>query len=299
MNRLVVAIRESFRAGFILLFFLSWTACTKEDQEIISGNTAPPDKTLPASVRINFINKLYIGVLGREPDNAESTAALQHLGQQGFKVESRRQLVETVLADPAFFDREFELWRADLLNNTDTLQINQTIGALQLLIDNPANAYMRDRLLIELNRLNKLTACPAQLKSGAIGIREMQRRCIDNLFYDQINMGSLNFVISSIQHFFQRSPTAYEQQEGVKMVDGFSGVMLLQVGASKDDYMNILFGSTDYAEGQVKILFNRFLLRSPGTEELVYFTNRFKKSGDYKSLIQDLLETDEYAGIKP
>jgi hypothetical protein len=100
-----------------------------------------------------------------------------------------------------------------------------------------------------------------------------------------------------VQHFLMRSPTVYEQTEGVKMVDGFSGVMLLQVGDTKNKYMDILFGSTDYAEGQVKILFYRFLFRAPGTEELVYYTERFRKTWNYKSLIRDILETDEYAGL--
>jgi len=285
--------------GLFCLSFLALPSCSKEDQVIIPGNQAPPDYTLPAGLRSNFVQKAYIGILGRKPLDSEWEEASDIFEDQGFTPESRREVLNRILQDPTFYDREFELWRAELLNNTDTAQIKTSMGALQSLINNPAYASMREQLIVELNRLNKLLTCPADLKSGSITISGMQKRCIDNLFYDEINMGSLNFVISTIQHFMLRSPTAYEQQEGVKMVDGFSSVLFLQVGDSKEDYMKIFFESSDYAEGQVLLMFNRFLFRSPSSEEMVYHSGRFKESGDYKMLMGDILQSNEFAGIRP
>jgi predicted ABC-type exoprotein transport system permease subunit len=107
----------------------------------------------------------------------------------------------------------------------------------------------------------------------------------------------LNFVIATYQLFLLRNPTEFEKTEGVKIVDGFTGVLFLQEANSKDQYLDIFLNSTDYAEGQVKQMFNRFLFRSPNTEESVFYTQILKQNLDFKNLLVNILKTNEYAGI--
>jgi hypothetical protein len=125
----------------------------------------------------------------------------------------------------------------------------------------------------------------------------MNRRCLDNNFYDEINMGSLNFVLACFQNLLLRNPTEYELEQGTRMVDGFNGVVFLQAGQSKRDFQDLFINSKDYAEGQVKILYNRFLFRLPDSEEMASLAEVYQNENDYKNLIAKILETDEYAGL--
>jgi hypothetical protein len=284
---------------FLLLFSLSalflFGSCTKREEKLVPGNIAPPDYTIPNSLKVNFINKLYIGLLGREPETNEFEAAKNLLDASNFSKASRASLVDTVLNNSIFYDREYEIMRSDLLNSTDTLEINDMIGTLQFLLSSPA--YMEDWpvIQIELDKLILLKNVPDNLKNGSISIRKMQEIGCNNLFFDQINMGSTNFVIATFQHLLLRNPTAFETEEGVKLVDEFSGTLFLKTGNSKTDYFSIFFNSSDYCEGQVKLIFTRFLFRLPTTEEAVYYTNLYKSQFNYKQLIKEILTTDEYA----
>lgn len=286
---------------FLLLFSLSalllTASCTKREERLIPGNIAPPDYTIPNSLKVNFINKLYIGLLGREPENDEFEVAKEMLDASNFSKASRASLVDIVLGNSIFYDREYEIMRGDLLNSTDTLQINDMIGTFQFLLSSPAYEEQWPVIQVELDKLILLKNAPSDLKNGSISIKKMQEIGCNNFFFDNINMGSTNFVIATFQHLLLRNPTAFETEEGVKLVEGFSGTLFLNTGNSKSNYFTIFFNSSDYCEGQVKLLFTRFLFRLPKSEEAVYFTNLYKTEFDYKQLIKEILITDEYANI--
>jgi hypothetical protein len=283
--------------GLAFIVVLISGSCTKHEEKVIPGNIAPPDNTIPNSKKVNFINKLYIGLLGREPDNTEFDAAKTSLDAANFSQLSREDLIGSVLDNQDFYDREFDIMRSDLLNSTDTLQINDMIGTFLFLLSSPAYESQWPLIQTELDRLLVLKNCVSNLKNGNISIREMQRIGCDNFFFDQINMGALNFVIATFQHLLLRNPTEFESEEGVKLVNGFSGTLFLNTGNTKTDYFNIFFNSPEYCEGQVKLIFTRFLFRLPNSEESAYYTNLYKSDFDYKKLIKEILKTDEYANL--
>jgi hypothetical protein len=292
---------SSFTLRFLSIFALTalllFGSCSKREERLIPGNIAPPDYTIPNSLKVNFINKLYIGLLGREPENAEFEVAKDMLDASNFSKASRGSLIDIVLDNSIFYDREYEIMRSDLLNSTDTLQINDMIGTFQFLLSSPAYEEQWPVIQVELDKLILLKNAPSDLKNGSISIKKMQEIGCNNFFFDNINMGSTNFVIATFQHLLLRNPTAFETEEGVKLVEGFSGTLFLNTGNSKSNYFSIFFNSSDYCEGQVKLLFTRFLFRLPKSEEAVYFTNLYKTEFDYKQLIKEILITDEYANI--
>jgi hypothetical protein len=166
------------------------------------------------------------------------------------------------------------------------------------LLTQPQYEPFYEQIQSELDRLILYKSIPTLLSNGQLSIQGMHRICINNYFFDQLNMGSLNFVIATYQLFLLRNPTEFEKTEGVKIIDGFTGILFLQEASSKNEYLDIFLNSNDYAEGQVKQMFNRFLFRSPNTEESVYFTQLLKQNLDFKILLVNLLKSDEYAGIE-
>lgn len=287
------------RKSIALLFsgFLLISSCTKYEVKTIEGNTPPPDNTIPSSLQVGFINKAYISILGREPDTDEYNSAKSVLDQAEFSESSRKEVVNQILTNDEFYDREFEIYRNDLLNSTDTIQITDLINTFEFLLTSPAYEAQWPLIEVELTRLQALRDVPTGLKNGTVSLKEMQRRCIDNNFFDQINMGSLNFVLAVFQHLLLRNPTEFELSEGVKIVDGFNGILFLQIAQSKIEFENIFFNSDAYYEGQVKLNFYRFLLRMPNSEETAYYTNMLKANSDYKSFLAEILSGDEYAGL--
>jgi len=280
-----------------LFFGLLILSCNKTEEKIISDNNPPADNTIPASLRINFINKIYISLIGREPETAEFNAADLTLRNSNFSSASRKTIVQEILNQDAFLDREFEIYRNDLISGVDTAEISELITTFEFLLTN--STYMQQWPLIEIEkaRLISLRNVSAELKNGTISLIEMQRRCVDNYYFDQLNMGSLNFVIACFQHLLLRNPTQFEQTEGVKMVDGFNGILFLQTGESKAQFQQIFFQSDDYYAGQIKLIYLRFMLRLPTSEEEVFYSSRLKSDGNISNVLIDLLSSDEYAGI--
>lgn len=282
---------------FLVLSFFMVSGCTKKEEKIISGNTPPPDNTLPTGLKANFINKSYIGLLGREPSTDEYNEAINLLNTSNFSENARSQVISSILENDEFYTRQFEIANNEMLTGLDTFEVNDVINTFSFLLTQPQYEPFYEQLQFELDRLEEYKSIPSRLASGQLTIQGMHRICANNYFFDQINMGSLNFVIAMYQLFLLRNPTEFEKTEGVKIVDGFTGVLFLQEAASKDEFLNIFLNSTDYAEGQIKQMYNRFLFRAPNTEESVYYTQMLKQNLDFKNVIVNLLKTDEYAGI--
>ena len=99
------------------------------------------------------------------------------------------------------------------------------------------------------------------------------------------------------QHFLFRYPTVQELDDGREMVDGFQSIAFLQIGDSKEDYMDIFFASGDYFEGQVRSLFLKYLFREPTSGELLPLVTAYRSNLDYFLLQAEILSLDEYIGL--
>lgn len=279
-----------------LLGMFALSSCEK-NEVIVSDNTAPPDSTISTLVIENYANKCYISLLGREPSETEEQAAVSILSNGNLSVESRNQVLSDILANPEYNNKLIEYNSIKLLNAYDTTEVLSQIYVYTLLLQDPQYAPFYDLINYEIDRYNLLLDTPQDLANGSIGVVDMHRRLVDNGIYDGINMGSFNFVLSLFNHFLFRDPTAAEHDAGIIMVDGFVGVLMLETGSSKEDLLDIFFGSDDYYEGQVRELFSRYLFREPNSEEQNYYSVQYRTSGDYKQLQRDILSLDEFVGL--
>ena len=286
------------KAALLFLVLSSFIYSCRKDKEInIGDNVAPPDGTIPNVVKENYVNKAYISVLGRKPSTSELSSGEAILNQHNLSVADRNQLLDDIFAKPGYNQRLYDISVANLLNNLDTALITQYIYVFQLLLTD--TSYMSQWTVIqaEKTKLELLKAATADLNSGTITIIGLQKRCSNNYFYDQINMGTENFVVSMFQNFLYRYPTDNELSESSTMVDGFAGVVFLQTGTTKTDFINIFFGCNNYFEGQVRELYLRYLFREPTSVEESNLAASYKSSMNYKALQKAILSTDEYAGI--
>lgn len=283
--------------SLFFFFMLLFSACKKDKEVIFDDNTAPPDGTIPNVVKENYVNKSYISVLGRKPTPVELSDGITILNQHNLSVADRNELLDDIFAKPGYNQRLYDLAVATLLNNPDTAQITTFISVFQLLLTDPLYQSQWPAIQTEKTKLENLKKSVADLNSGTIGIIGLHKRCINNYMYDQVNMGTENFVVSMFQNFLYRFPTEDELTQGKLIVDGFEGVIFLQTGTVKDDFINIFFGCNNYFEGQVRDLYLKYLFREPTSVEMSDKATIYKNSLDYKALQKAILSSDEYAGV--
>lgn len=293
MNKLLL--RSFLFAVVVLLASLS--GCQK-DEIIIDDNTAPPDSTISTLVIENYVNKCYISLLGREPYEQEQTDAIALLQSGNMSVTSRKSMLGQIVDNPEYRDKVLEINALKLVNSPfDTTAIQEQLFIYNSVLNDPQYAAFYDLISGIIANLEVLLNTPTEFRNGSIDMQEMHRRLVTNDIYDQINMGSFNFVLSLFNHFLFRDPTNDEHNAGITMVDGFVAVVFYQTGNSKEEFIDIFLHSDDYFEGQVRELYLRYLFREPTSAEQGYHAVRYRDSGDYERLQKDILSTDEFAGL--
>lgn len=290
--------RKALFFCFLIFFLFSCKKKEIENIEVVTpDNVAPPDNTIPNVIKENYANKAYISVLGRKPTSSEHSQGKTILDKNNLSVADRNEMLDTILSKSGYNQRLYDISLVNLLNNLDTAQITQFIDVFTILLTDTAYSAAWPQIQDEKTRLEILKGASGDLESGTINIIGLHRRCAYNYFYDQLNMGTENFVVSMFQNFLFRYPTDEELTQGKLMVDGFEGVLFFQSGKSKDEFLNIFFASGNYFEGQVRDLFLKYLFREPNSIEMSSKTTSFKNSLDYKVLQKEILAMDEYVGL--
>lgn len=278
-------------------FMLFFSSCEKDDIIYIEGNQAPPDTTIENITKENYINKLYISILGRQATTVEFNAGLVILNQNNLSKNNREELVDAVHANEAYFHNEYRIIREDVINGIDTNEVPEYISIFeQTKAGTNDQAYIKiiDDYLAKLHLMKEIIP---DLLSKTIDFSEVQKRCIYNHFYDEINMGTENFVVSLFQNFLFRYPTSAELTECSNMVDGVQSIVFFKIGQSKEDFIDIFFSNSEYFEGQVRVAYLRFLFREPTDIESTTLAASYKSSLDFKAMQKQILTSDEYVGI--
>lgn len=285
-----------FPAAMLLLCMIA--SCSKYDDTYINGNVPPPDRTIDSATINLYITKAYINLIGREPIQNEMQQAKSILIQNNFSLDDRKQFVDAILAKQEYIRNQYNVCRIEYLQNYDSADIEQQLFVFDNLLTQPQYAPFYDLINYEKNRLVLLKNSANELYAGTLNQKGMLKRMADNYFYDQINMGTENFVVSTFQNFLFRYPSDAELANGKTMVDGNTATIFLQLGKSKTDYLNIFFDTPDYYEGQVRFIFKKYLFRDASPAEIAYYGNVYKSSGNYKNLQREIFSLPEYAGLK-
>ena len=280
-----------------LLLIIGLAACTKTETNVVPNNVPPPDHTIDSATIVIYLNKTYINMLGRKPVGAEQSAAMAQLRAHNFSLADRQAFVQTLFAKPEYNRTLFVNAVTQYLNNFDSFQVVNLIAILAYDTTQQANASIKGLLLFEIARLDTLQNTLNGMNSGLVDYRGMMRTIANNYAYDQINMGTQNFVTSTFQNFLLRYPTASELYNSETMVNSGTAELFLSVGQSKSDYVNIFFGSDDFIQGQVQLMFQNYLFRKPTSAEFAYYANIYKSTNDYKKLQTAVFTMDEYAGL--
>lgn len=294
-----------------VLLVLVLAGCRKEP-EVIPGNDAPPYDAVPTLLVRNYVNRLYIDLIGREPLNTEMEADVAFLRSGELGQQVRQNLVLRLMTDStwlagdssyahAYNRRQYELFKSRLLEGASDEVIDGFIGQAlqQALADSlsgntdglsAANAAVED--------LRNVKRIPQQYRAGLVGMAEVHRRLVMNAVYDEIHMNAFNYVHATFDNLLFRAPTNAEFSTAYAMVEHATpGVLFGQGGASKGAYAAIVTGSSEYMEGMVRWCYQTFLGRLPNTSELYAILPGFQLDQDLRRVQRQLFTSDEYAGF--
>ncbi len=298
-----------YRVIYILVVLIGLISCNK-DAEIISDNDAPYYDGIPTVLLENYVNRLYIDLIGREPLDEEMNTDVEFLRANEITVEIRDSLIyklqfSTIFIEgdssykKAYFHRLYEMFKVRLLEGASNAYINSRAGSLlhSYQIDSIAgNMVEANKKLLAYNNLNDIIASEAAYTNGVISINEMHRRMIYNSVYDQINMNTFNFINAVFDNLLFRYPSTYEFDECYKMIeDNTNQTLFFQSGSTKYDMTVIVTESSAFAEGLVNWSYITLLGREANASERDKLVKEFAQHGSFQKMQRSIMTLDEYA----
>lgn len=302
---------KHFKIKLFLFLLIAMVSCNKETR-LVPDNDAPDYAGIPTIKVENYVNRLFIDLIGREPTQVEMNQQVSFLKGNELKKEARIQLVDRLMNSNdfvvndssyalAYSKRMSELFKARFLEGASNQTINEFIGIAQQ--DYIADSLNGDLAAMEVsrNRVNQLLnilLIPNLIKANDLKFTYFYQVLLYNDLYDFINMNSFNYVRSCFNDLFDRFPTNSEFQTGFDMVENnVSGTLFNQIGATKFDFTSILIQSNECYEGTIRWMYRTLLARDATSAEVQTTMIEFLINKDIRWLQTQILITDEYASF--
>jgi hypothetical protein len=294
----------------ILLFFLS--SCKKEGGEFIPDNDAPPYSQISSVKLRNYVNRVYIDLLGREPLDDEMNLEVFNLKSAQASVDSRKSLVEKLMFDASFrpgdssytyayFRRVYELSKIRFLEGVSDvgLQGEANIFRNNAISDSlGGNTSGYEENMAQYQKLMRVIGSAEEFKSGVIDFQELSSFMINNSVYDIINMNSFNFVNAAFSDLLFRFPSQNEFNLAYEMVENNqSGSLFGGVASNKDEFVNLIATSGEALQGTIIWTYISLLSREPGSAELASEMLKYGVDKNFFELQKRILISDEYANF--
>lgn len=300
-------------SGLILLSFAAlFAGCKKDEPQIFTDNTAPYYNQIPSVKVRNYVNRLFIDLLGREPLDAEMEAETAMLQTEKLSEESREALITKLMQDDtfrdgdtsytkAYFKRLYDLSKIRFLEGVSDDQLRQEFSiARQAAISDSLSGNMAgyEENMLRANRMIQILNIPDQFMNGIIDLPGIYALMIDNQVYDFINMNSFNFVNACFDNLFFRFPTQAEFEVAYNIVeDNVPGTLFGQSAQDRPGFVALMTQSIEARSGTIQWIYNTLLARNPSSSEMDIELQRFGVDGDLKALQKRILVTNEYANF--
>ena len=297
---------------FIMLALSIFPGC-QEDEIVVVPDNQPPQGQYVSTVQIeNYIQRCFIDLLGREALDEEMDFYFNLLKTNELSSESRDAMLLDLQQDTsyrqgdssyrhAYSQRIYSLGKGRMLESVENDYIYQEMGQLQNDLsgainngDSSLTAFFRERI----QDAQAVLDIPKDYRLGLLTMDSMHVRLMDNLVYDQINMGTFNFVISAFDNLLYRYPTDAEYEAGYTMVeDNVSTILMGQSGTNRGDFIRIMTEGQAFYQGMIMWTFKTLLLRDPTPNELSFYIASYFIDKDFEKLQRAIMSTDEYANF--
>jgi hypothetical protein len=302
---------KGFQLG-ILLISLLIVGCKKDEAQIFTDNDAPYYDKVPSVKVRNYVNRLFIDLLGREPLDVEMDQETATLQADNVSKTSREALINKLMQDNEFRDgdtsytltyhkRLHELAKIRFIEGIadEELRGQASINRSDAISDSlSGNMVGYEENMAKYAKMVSILNSRSYYQSGQIDLFSVYASMVDNSIYDIINMNTFNFVNACFDDLFFRFPTSAEFQIGFSMVeDNTPGSLFGAPGQNRADFVRILTQSNECKLGVVVWVYNTLLARNPTSTEMELEMQKFGTDSDLKALQKRILITNEYANF--
>ena len=297
------------KIGYIICFLIVVSSC-KKDILVIDDNNPPVYSAIPTVLIENYINRIYIDLIGREPLDSEMEIDVQYLRDNDVSIESRDSLIYKLQFDTlyiegdesyklAYFHRIYDMVKVRLIEGASNGDISFYMSNhyADYEVDSVAgNLIEAQKHLLKYYRLSAIIDSELDYYNNIIDIKEMHKRMIYNSIYDQINMNTFNFVNAAFDNLLFRYPTQNEFNNSYFMIEDNQPFTIFGYsGSNKLDFTNLICDSREFYEGIIQWTYLTMLARIPTSIERDFLMNNFYITTDFQKLQRFIMTTDEYA----
>lgn len=276
----------------LILLSLLLVSCGRDT--IVPVDNLPVDSTITQIELENYINKTHIALLNRKPTETELAQSLQQLDIDRYN----RSIRDAYVLGIQDLDRsKWAIWQflSDrILDGIDTAQVRESADIFQYRVDNSGTQNEKDYWQWLLDRTNNNLVALEGWYNQDSTYNSLVGWMVRMPIYDEINMGTENFVVSIYQHFYHRYPTDHELTQASKMVDRQWGLLYGVNGNSKADFLKIFLNQGEFQQGVIINAFESYLNRIPTTIESDKYHDHLNNGWDYLRLQRYLLTSSEF-----
>lgn len=306
---------------WLIVLLLSITGCKKEPEVVkFTNNTIPDYQEIPTLLVENYVNRLYIDLIGRAPTNEEMSRDVQSLEAAHLTTESRDNIVENLMNGSApitgdttyahaYCQKFYDDNKARFLDGISEGEVYEQYYlyyyiSVQDSMSGNMLAYELNR--DQSNRVKSVMDIKLLFRTGQISNDEICRRMCYNIIYDDLNMGSFNFINATFDDLYFRFPTDEELDEAFEPIEqvpssedpDLTGYLFGQNFSNKTEYLQMLTSTEEFAEGMIRWAYAALLSREPSTSEIFNKLGMYNNGNNIKAVQKSILITDEYAGFE-
>jgi len=286
--------------------------CTTTIEEVIPDNEPFSSNSISKIKIENYVNRLFIDILSREPTDLEQERYVDSLIVNNLSREGRLRVISELMTDTSFSVNEGSFREAYVQNLYNLAKIRclegQSDAAIRSSLGIVRSGALRDSLngnwddyyekLNSIRRFELTLASRVALLEGEIEFHEMFAFMINNPTYDVINMNAFNFIRATFDQLLFRLPTGQEYDEAFKMVELEEEATLFgKTGISKEDYVEIVTQSDAMLEGMIRWSYQVFLNREPSAAESATLFLDYLEHQNINLVLEKIFVTDEYANF--
>lgn len=279
----------------ILCFFgISMLLASCGRDTVVPVDNFPADSTITQVELENYINRTHIALLNRKPTASEFSQSIQQLDINPYDRDIRDAYITSIQDMQRSRWAVWQFLSDRILDGTDTADVYWSAQRYQQRVNNSSTQTEQDYWQGLLDRTNNNIATLNGWYSNDSTFDALIGWMVRMPVYDEINMGTENFVVSIYQHFYHRYPTDHELEQASDMVDRQWGLLYGTNGNSKADFIGIFTTQGEFKQGIIINVFESYLNRLPTTFETDRFLNHLSNGWDYQKLQRYLLTDSEF-----
>ena len=285
-------------------------SCTKKETLVVNNNQVPKYKEVSTLMVENYINRLFIDLLGREATLSEREGLVKRLRFGKLSFSSRDSIVKMLQFDStyrmgdssyrkAYSTRMYLIAKARFLEGAADMDIAQrssnlnfAITVYQLNGDSVNMFACRDQKKF----FDRVLKSNYWFSRNSITYNKFLSYMLNNGIYDMINMGSFNYVNATFDDVFNRKPSIDEFNRAYAIIEkNIPTDIFNKVISNKNEYCEAITESSGFYEAEIRWWYFQYLRHEINSATLFPILNTFLKDHSIENAQRKILITDEYA----